>query len=99
MRLTFSAIARADLIEIGDYIARDNHARALTFVEEIERKCRTLPNLPLAHPLLPRHEAKGIRRAVHGAYLVFYRADPQAVTVLRVLHGARDYEALLFPRR
>ncbi|MFG6660984.1 type II toxin-antitoxin system RelE/ParE family toxin [Sulfitobacter sp. 915] len=30
--------ARADLIDIGDYIARDNPPRAASFVAEIERR-------------------------------------------------------------
>jgi toxin ParE1/3/4 len=34
---------------------------------------------------------------VHGNYLIFYRIDPDHVVVVHVLHGARDYEAILFP--
>ena len=96
MKLVFSAHARADLTGIGDYIARDNPARALTFVEEIEKKCRALPALPFAHPLVARHEASGIRRTIHGSCLIFYRVEPEAVAILRVLRGAMDYEAVLF---
>jgi plasmid stabilization system protein ParE len=32
---------------------------------------------------------------VHGNYLIFYRIDPDHV--VHVHHGARDYEAILFP--
>ncbi len=51
--------------------------------------------MPSSFPLVPRYERKGIRRRVHGAYQIFYRVDGEPVYVIRVLHGARDYEALL----
>jgi toxin ParE1/3/4 len=52
---------------------------------------------PLTHPLLPGREATRLRRAVHGNYLIFYRVDPDHVVIVHVLHGARDYDAILFP--
>ena len=43
-----------------------------------------------------------MRRAVYAAapfrdYLIFYRVTAEAVEILRVLHGARDIDRLLFP--
>jgi plasmid stabilization system protein ParE len=32
-----------------------------------------------------------------GDYLVFYRVTGSRVEILHVLHGARDYELLLYP--
>lgn len=40
---------------------------------------------------------RGVRRRPHGNYLIFYRVTPESVEVLHILHGARDYEAVLFP--
>jgi len=34
---------------------------------------------------------------VHGNYLIFYVVGRTEVRILRVLHGARDFEPLLFP--
>jgi plasmid stabilization system protein ParE len=39
----------------------------------------------------------GVRRCVHADYLIFYRVRTDFVEVIHILHGARDYEALLFP--
>lgn len=89
--------AEADLEEIGDYIARDNPARAITFVQELIARCRHLAETPDAFPLVPRYTHLGIRRFVHGRYLVFYRVTPERVEVLHILNGARDIEAILFP--
>ena len=48
-------------------------------------------------PLLPNWEERGIRRLPFGDYLIFYRIDSEQVEILHVLHGARDFEAILFP--
>jgi toxin ParE1/3/4 len=97
VRLVFSAEAKADLIRIGDYIAQDNPSRALSFIDELEARCRLLPGTPLAYPLVPRHGASGIRRVAHGNYLIFYRVSPDEVIILHVLHGAMKIDLLLFP--
>jgi len=42
MKVLITAEAEADLEAIGDYIARDNPARALSFVRELyQRECPT----------------------------------------------------------
>jgi hypothetical protein len=53
--------------------------------------------MPRAYPLVPRHENKGVRRVPHGDHLIFYRIGVDTVEILHVIHGARDYEAILFP--
>ena len=46
---------------------------------------------------MPRYESAGIRRQVYGNYLIFYRVNVSTVEVLHILHGARDYEQIIFP--
>jgi plasmid stabilization system protein ParE len=97
MKVVVSQAAEADLETIADWIAQDNPRRALSFVIELRDACMSLGHTPRAFPLEPRHEAHGIRRRVHGNYLIFYRIDPDQVTIIHILHGARDFEPLLFP--
>jgi plasmid stabilization system protein ParE len=97
MRLVFAAAARDDLRAIGDWIGNDDPGRALTFVAELEARCATLVALPHAFPLVPRYESHDIRRMPHGNYLVFYRVTNDVIEIVHVLHGARNYTALLFP--
>src|SRR5690554_4157819 len=85
-----------NLESIGDYIAQDSPTRALTFVRELREKCLSLADRPLAFPLVPHYESHGIRRRVHGNYLIFYHTEADRITVLHVLHGAMDYAAILF---
>jgi plasmid stabilization system protein ParE len=89
--------AAYDLERIGDAIAQDNPARAITFVRELRLSCESLGEFPKAYPLVPRYEDSGVRRRVHGNYLIFYRIGMDTVDVLHVLHGAMDYGTLLFP--
>ena len=96
MKVFITASARADLDEIFDYIAVDNPSRALTFTDKLVDRCHELGDFPKAYPLVPRYEDHGFRRRVCGNYLIFYRLQPGRVEVLRVIHGARDYERFLF---
>lgn len=97
MKAVITAEALSDLEQIGDYIARDNPERARSFVAQLVAKARSLADMPEGFPLVPRYAHLGIRRRAHGAYLIFYRVERTRVTVIHILHGARDYEALLFP--
>jgi addiction module RelE/StbE family toxin len=96
MRVVVTAAAKADLLAIRRTIEADNPTRALSFVEELLNRCLALADTPRAFPLVPRYERFGIRRCVHGNYLIFYRLQPEQIEVIHVLQGARDIEVLLF---
>ena len=97
MRVVVTEAALADLIRIGRTIAQDAPTRAEIFVAELYDRCRRLADMPRAYPLLPNWEDSGVRRRVHGAYLIFYRIGDDTVEVLHILHGAQDYQRILFP--
>ncbi len=89
-----------DLIEQATYIAEDNLDAAERFLVAAEETFQLLGRMPgmgkrckFSSPQL-----LGIRQyAIKGFknYLIFYRATDSEVEVLRVLHGARDLEAIL----
>ena len=95
MKLVITDEAREDLRRIGDAIAEDNPSRAFSFLEELEARCRALPGMPLAYPLVSRTRERGVRRVVHGNYLIFYRADPDAVVVLHILAARMNVDEIL----
>ena len=86
--LTFSPEAAADLEEIGDYIAKDNPTRALSFLDELENYCYQSAERPEAFP--KREDlAPGLRMAVYGNYLILFRIQAQEIRIERIVHGAR----------
>lgn len=93
----FSPNAEFDLETIGNFIARDNPAKALSFIVELRQCCSGIAQTPEAFALVPRYKSMGIRRRVFGAYLIFYRINQNRVEVVHILHGAMNYEQLLFP--
>lgn len=93
MRLEFLPQAERDLEHIGDYIARDNPQRAVSFVRELRRQCRKILMTPLAYRLRPEL-GEGIRSCAYNNYVIFFVADRQSqvLRIIRILHGAMDIE-------
>lgn len=83
--------AEEDLIEIWCYIARDNERAADRLLAEIERACATLadaPTLGRARPEL----LDQLRSFAVGSHILFYLPHEGGIELLRVLHGARDFD-------
>jgi toxin ParE1/3/4 len=97
MRVRFSDEAKADLREIGAFIHRRSPYWSARFLRELTYACRSLADMPLRFPVLPGREESGIRRRVYKGYLIFYRVDPDVVSIIHIMNGARDYERVLFP--
>lgn len=89
MRLLLTSLAEQDLEEIGDYIAQDNPARAVSFILELQAQCRKICLNPAGYRRRPELSTD-VRSCAHGSYVIFFEASQEAVTIIRVLHGARD---------
>jgi toxin ParE1/3/4 len=97
VKVVLSRNAEHDLEAIGDWIARDNPARATSFVAELSKACKAIGRAPRRFPLVDRARDPTLRRRVYGNYLIFYDVGVTAVEILHVLHGARDYEQIVLP--
>jgi toxin ParE1/3/4 len=93
LRLRRTRMADADLDSIWLYIATDSIAAAERQVQSFERAERRLAEFPELGPARPDLRP-GLRSWTVGAYLILYRIDPDALPIVRVLHGARDLRAL-----
>lgn len=92
--VTFSPKARQDLIDIGDTIARDSRANARRFVARLIEQCRRVGHAPPGYA--GREDlAPGLRMAAMGHFVIFFRAVEGSVRIERVLHGARNFPAVL----
>lgn len=76
-------------MDIALFIAQDNPARALTFVNELEAKCDALGGAPGIGTRRPEL-GEDICMLPHGRYLVFYRVADGSLRIERIVHGARD---------
>ena len=88
--------AEADLIEIWTFIAQDSPTRADMLLDEIDEKLQTLAQSPFIG--IARNElGPKIRSFPIGNYVLFYQPIEDGIEIIRVLHGARDIEALFNP--
>jgi toxin ParE1/3/4 len=90
----FSPKSRQDLLDIGDYIAKDSPASARRFVAKLMHQCQRIGTAPFAYP--GREDlAPGLRMAPLGRYVIFFRVPGDMVRIERVLHSARDVTSIL----
>jgi toxin ParE1/3/4 len=93
----FTPEAKDDLLDLYDYIAgHGSPARALRYIERIEKTCMSLNTLPergiRREDLRPGLRVLGFERRV----LIAFRVSADSVAILRILYGGRNVE-LAFP--
>ena len=89
-----------DLIDLATYIAEDNLEASDLFLQAAEETFKQLAKMPqmgkitqFFNPSLTGIRQQGIKG--FRKYLVFYFPIDEGVEILRVIHGARDIEAIL----
>ena len=89
-RVLFSESAKADLLEAWLFIAETNIDAADGVVDAVHQEAQTLSLQPLMGRARPEL-AEGVRSwPTSTRYILFYVPFDEGVTVLRVLHHARD---------
>lgn len=95
-RLLFTQSAQSDLLEAWLFIAEDNPEAADRVLSTIEKEAKTL----LVQPLMGRARpelTEGVRSwPTSTRYVLYYLPTPEGITVLRVLHHARDIQSVPF---
>jgi toxin ParE1/3/4 len=93
LSIVLTPSASGDLAEIWEFIAADNPVQADAFIELIDAKFQN----PSRHPDAGRRRDElldGLRSLPVGRSLIFYLQDDVCRRIVRVLHGARDVEAV-----
>lgn len=93
MRVVYTVLADEDLLDIWLYIAQDNIPAADRTAERLKQRCQTLGVSPMLGGKRDDLVA-GMRYLIEGNYAIFYRVQQDAIEILRVLHGARDFPAI-----
>jgi toxin ParE1/3/4 len=92
-RCRIAPIAESDLEQIWNYIARDNVDAADRMLDRIGDVFEMLSRQPLIGE--SRSEIRvGLRSFPVGNYVVYYALASDRVDIARVLHGARDVDAI-----
>ena len=88
-RLEWRPLAEADLMDILDYIGQDNPDAAVELVQKIHEKTEGLRTRPT---LYRAGRVRGTREMiVHRNYIVFFKVNDEAVTILRVKHARQQW--------
>ena len=97
-KVTRRPLAEADILEIWDYIADDSLTAADRWVDHLDEQFRVLatqPSMGRARDEL----APDVRSFPFGRYVIFYMPLDDGIDVVRVLHGARDVDAVFNPEQ
>jgi toxin ParE1/3/4 len=93
-RVLRSTLAAQDLVEIWQHVARDNRTAADHLIDTVAEKCCLLASSPELGEKRPEL-GLDLRSFVVGNYVVLYRPMTDGIEVARVIHSARDIDALL----
>ena len=100
-RIEVSRAARRDLIEIVPYLDAHSDVAGDWFLRDSQARFTMLTRYPAAgRPVTRRFTNPGALRRTRisprfADYLSFYRAYQRHLRVVRILHAARDLEAIL----
>jgi toxin ParE1/3/4 len=88
--------AEADLDEIWLYVAKESGSMevATRLVDSITDRFCFLANFPHAGRSRDRDFGVGTRSFPVREYVIIYSVESSDVSILRVVHGRRDFEAL-----
>ena len=82
------------MLEIWLYVAADNFLAADSLLAEFDARFLLLADAPaLGH--VRADMPAGVRCFPVGSYLIFYRLAASEISVIRVVHGARQLQGLI----
>ncbi len=93
MKVRVTVPARDDLDEIWDYIARGNPVAATRTVYRIRDRFEMLGRQPLLGEVCEELQP-GLRSFPVRPYVIYYSVLDDEISIVRILHGARDVEQL-----
>jgi toxin ParE1/3/4 len=90
--------AQDDAERIFDFIASDNVTAARRWFRNFHKHARSLRTMPFRHEQIPEADRLGIplRHVIFGNYRILFFIAEEQVTVVRVIHAARDLKPGLF---
>lgn len=87
-------LAERDIEEIVSYIAAESPSAASRWFGTLRTTCERLSDMPKMGVARPEIRPE-LRLLVMGNYLIAYREIAGGVEIVRILHGARQWQELL----
>jgi toxin ParE1/3/4 len=94
--VVFTRSAQTDLLEIWTFISEDSFEAADHVLDVIEKETQTLVLQPLMGRARPELHSDVRCWPTSASYNLYYTVDKFKLTVVRVLHQARDVNSRLF---
>ena len=92
IRWTLTAADDVRLLE--EWIARDSPLNSVDFTDRLIGSVEKLADSPLLGRIVPEFTQDRLRELIFRGYRIVYSVEESFVTVLRVIHGARDMRRL-----
>lgn len=86
-KIRWTSLALKDLLEIKEFIQRDNPPAAKREARRIKRSVERLARFPESGRKSP--DIPSVREVIAGNYRIFYRTHLSQVEILRIYHGKR----------
>jgi toxin ParE1/3/4 len=87
--------AEADLDEMEAWLTENwGPLAAANLIEAVLQRIAALADMPFTGAPRPEY-GESVRFVTAGRYVIYYEADEDALTVMRILHAARDRESIM----
>jgi toxin ParE1/3/4 len=93
-KLLIKPQARVDLLEIWHFIAQSSVRAADQVAENLDRAIRSLVEMPGKGHSRPDVKDSNYRFWSVYSYVIAYRFDDTSLTVVRVIHGRRNFRRI-----
>lgn len=100
-KVLWTGVAESDLVNIIDYIRKDNISNAQKIFTKIKERALTLDRFPERGRMVPELKELGIplyREIIITPWRLIYRISEKKIYVLAVLDSRQNVEDILFQR-
>jgi len=87
MKIIWSPVAIARVVEIAEYIKEDRLSASIKWVDSIFEHVKRLKQFPKSGTMVPEVERDDIREIIYGNYRIIYRIRIREIAILTVHHG------------
>jgi plasmid stabilization system protein ParE len=92
MNVVWTEHALQSLVAIEDYIAMDDPAVAVVFIDRLIRRTDILINQPRIGRTVPEVPGRELRELIEGNYRIVYRLNESTVEILTVFEAHKSFQ-------